>query len=251
MEKSEMKHAYLIMAHHEFEVLGKLIQAIDDKRNDIFIHFDAKLKSYPVLKAHNANLYILEKRIDIHWGHISQIKAEYALFETAFTQDRYAYYHLLSGVHLPLKSQDNIHCFFDNLKDKEVLAHVPNSDYQTTLKMRRYNLFMKHFMHRNSFIRRISQISWRICIRIQKELHIYRNRKQFYTNAANWVSITDRCVSYLLQIKDDVLRKYRFTLCGDEFFIPSELELSDLKYRIYYDDRLLKCDFGEIGRAHV
>ena len=32
-----MKHAYLIMAHHEFEVLGKLIQAIDDKRNDIFI----------------------------------------------------------------------------------------------------------------------------------------------------------------------------------------------------------------------
>ena len=55
MEKSEMKHAYLIMAHHEFEVLGKLIQAIDDKRNDIFIHFDAKLKSYPVLKAHNAN----------------------------------------------------------------------------------------------------------------------------------------------------------------------------------------------------
>ena len=77
MEKSEMKHAYLIMAHHEFEVLGKLIQAIDDKRNDIFIHFDAKLKSYPVLKAHNANLYILEKRIDIHWGHISQIKAEY------------------------------------------------------------------------------------------------------------------------------------------------------------------------------
>ena len=39
-------------------------------------------------------------------------------------------------------------------------------------------------------------------------------------------------------------KKYRFTLCGDEFFIPSELELSDLKYRIYYDDRLLKCDFG-------
>ena len=60
MEKSEMKHAYLIMAHHEFEVLGKLVQAIDDKRNDIFIHFDAKLKSYPVLKAHNAT-YIFWK----------------------------------------------------------------------------------------------------------------------------------------------------------------------------------------------
>lgn len=39
------------------------------------------------------------------------------------------------------------------------------------------------------------------------------------------------------------MRKYRFTLCGDEFFIPSELENSYLKDRIYYDDRLLKCDF--------
>ena len=122
---------------------------------------------------------------------------------------------------------------------------------QTTLKMRRYNLFMKHFMHRNMFIRRISQISWRICIRIQKELHIYRNKKQFYTNAANWVSITDSCVSYLLLIKDDVLRKYRFTLCGDEFFIPSELEVSDLKYRIYYDNRLLKCDFGGSSNPRI
>ena len=45
MEKSEMKHAYLIMAHHEFEVLGKLIQAIDDKRNDIFIHFEQNSKA--------------------------------------------------------------------------------------------------------------------------------------------------------------------------------------------------------------
>ena len=45
-----MKHAYLIMAHHEFEVLGKLVQALDDERNDIYIHFDKKVKNYPLLK---------------------------------------------------------------------------------------------------------------------------------------------------------------------------------------------------------
>ena len=27
-----MKHAYLIIAHHEFEILKKLVQAIDDER---------------------------------------------------------------------------------------------------------------------------------------------------------------------------------------------------------------------------
>ena len=69
-----MKHAYLIMAHHEFEVLGKLVQALDDERNDIYIHFDKKVKNYPLLKTKYTNLYILQKRTDIRWGHISQIK---------------------------------------------------------------------------------------------------------------------------------------------------------------------------------
>ena len=73
-----MKHAYLIIAHHEFEVLEKLIQSLDDARNDIYIHFDRKLKSLPTFIIRHADLYILEERIDIRWGHVSQIKAEYA-----------------------------------------------------------------------------------------------------------------------------------------------------------------------------
>ena len=96
-----MKHAYLIIAHHEFDILNKLIQAIDDERNDIFIHFDKKVRNCPSLTTHYSNLYILEKRIDIRWGHCSQIEAEYLLFETAGIRGEYHYYHLLSGVHLP------------------------------------------------------------------------------------------------------------------------------------------------------
>ena len=30
MYNCPMKHAYLIIAHHEFDILNKLIQAIDD-----------------------------------------------------------------------------------------------------------------------------------------------------------------------------------------------------------------------------
>lgn len=38
-----MKHAYLIIAHNEFELLKLLIDRIDDARNDIYIHIDQKL----------------------------------------------------------------------------------------------------------------------------------------------------------------------------------------------------------------
>lgn len=239
-----MKHAYLIISHNEFAVLEKLIQALDDERNDIFIHFDQKLKSYPVFKTLHAGLYILKERIDIRWGHISLVRAEYALFETAYSRGGYSYYHLISGVHFPLKSQDYIYNFFEGLKDKEVFASVPNCDYQTDLKMRRYNFFISNFMHKNRKIRQLNQFLWKACIRVQKDLHIHRNRNRSYKIASEWMSVTNNCVGYLLQMKQEVLRRYRFTLASDEFFIPSELGESYLKDHIYYYDKLLKCDFG-------
>ena len=39
------KHAYLIMAHNNLYVLEKLLLLLDDYRNDIYIHIDAKLKN--------------------------------------------------------------------------------------------------------------------------------------------------------------------------------------------------------------
>ena len=242
-----MKHSYLIIAHNEFGVLERLIQAIDDERNDIFIHFDKKLKEIPSFYPQNANLYVLDKRIDARWGHVSLIKAEYALFETAYLHGGYSYYHLLSGVHLPLKSQDYIHCFYERLKDKVVLTSVPNCEYQTNLKMHRYNFFMKNFMHQNRYVRQINQFLWKVCIRVQKELHIFKNQSNSYSIASEWVSMTTNSVEYILRIKKRVFKDYRFALGGDEFFVPSELAKSNLKDNIYFYNKLLKCDFGGTG----
>ena len=38
------RHAYLILAHKNFGQLRKLIELLDDPRNDIFVHVDAKAK---------------------------------------------------------------------------------------------------------------------------------------------------------------------------------------------------------------
>ena len=37
-----MKHAYLIMAHANIGQLSQLLLALDDPRNDIYLHIDAK-----------------------------------------------------------------------------------------------------------------------------------------------------------------------------------------------------------------
>ena len=39
------KHAYLIMAHNNFDLLQKELYLLDDERNDIFIHIDKNAKN--------------------------------------------------------------------------------------------------------------------------------------------------------------------------------------------------------------
>ena len=235
-----MRHAYLIIAHNEFEVLKKLLQAIDDPRNDVFLHFDRKVKQVPEVEMQHSGLFIIENRVDIRWGHVSQIEAEYVLFEASHDGGNYRYYHLISGTHLPLQSQDKIHDFFDSLNNREVLMPMPVNEYQIDLKMHRYNFFIKQYQHPNVLIRQCAQQAWKIAIKVQRILHIQRNKKERFKIAANWVSLTEKGVGWMLSRKKEVLKKYRFTLCGDEWFVPSELENSERKSNLLHFGKLLK-----------
>jgi hypothetical protein len=235
-----MRHAYLIIAHNEFEVLKKLLHALDDPRNDVFIHFDKKVKQIPALEMQYSGLFIIENRIDVRWGHVSQIKAEYAILEAAYHVRNYAYYHIISGTHLPLQSQNRIHDFYEQLNGQQVLMPMFSNEYQMDMKMRRFNLFMKQYQHPNIFIRSCAQWGWKIAIKIQWIFRIRRNTNERFKNAANWLSLTESGVAHILSIKKKVLKKYRFSFCGDEWFVPSEIENMSPKLPLFHCDKLLK-----------
>ena len=40
------KHAYLIIAHNNFEILEKTLKILDDEKNDFYIHVDKKVKNF-------------------------------------------------------------------------------------------------------------------------------------------------------------------------------------------------------------
>lgn len=247
-----MKHAYLIISHNEFEVLERLLEAIDDKRNDIYVHFDKKLRTLPNIHTHFSNLTILRTRIDVRWGNLSQLKAEYALLETAFQcHIQYAYYHIISGTHLPLFSQDYIHNYFDKIWNKDVFQFMETSDGEILLKLRRYNFFTRNFQKRHKVIKDIAQFCWKSGIWIQKKMNMKRQVSKLYVKTSNWCSITYASVEYLLSKKEQILKDYRFTLCADEFFIATELTNSPLKSNIFYCGRLLKCDFGKASNPRI
>jgi len=232
-----MKHAYLILAHNEYSVLSKLIELLDDERNDIYVHIDKKspLPSQDILKVNKSRLIVLRERVDVRWGHVSQIEAELILFESAINEKDYEFLHLISGVHLPLYSQDYLHSFFDSKKGKQFFLPMDSEPIQAENKMHRYNFFMKDFGSNNINIQRM----WRLLLAMQRMVGIRRNKGNTFIKASNWVSITTKAAQYLVNNKVSILKKYKYTMCGDEFFVPSELNSSNESWDIEFNDRLL------------
>ena len=225
-----MKHAYLILAHDEFELLQTLIGCLDDVRNDIYVHIDRKVKMLPELKTDKAGLQVLEKRIDIRWGDVSMVEAEYALFEAAVAKGSYRYYHLLSGVDLPLKSQDYIHRFFEEHAGKEFIGYtLTEMTPEIVRRMQRWHLFPRHFSRRRNVYSAIRALG----LRVQEALGIRRNRDIDFKKGSQWVSLTDEMVHWLLEKKTWTLRTFSNTFVPDECFIQTLAWMSPLRENLY------------------
>ena len=224
-----MKHAYLILAHHEFGLLQTLIDCLDDARNDIYVHIDKKVKDLPELRAEKANLTILDQRVDIRWADYSMVEAEYALFREAQKNGPYAYYHLLSGVDLPIKSQDYIHRFFEENQGKEFIGYtLTEMTPETSRRMQRWHLFPKHFSRK----RNIYSVFRRVFLRCQELLGIKRNRQTVFTKGSQWVSITEQMVQYFLS--QEAWGKKTFT----HTFVPDECVMQTLCWNSPFREKL-------------
>lgn len=82
-----MRHAFLIMAHNEPEILDILMDKLSHIDGQVFVHIDKKVKGQMfdslsrVVSLHHGIL--LAKRVNVVWGDYSQIACELALFQEA------------------------------------------------------------------------------------------------------------------------------------------------------------------------
>ncbi len=244
-----MKHAYLILAHGSYALLQRLVSAIDDERNDIFIHIDRKQKDLPHLKVKRSRLFLLNKeRVSVFWGDVSVVAAEFALMAFAYKQDEYAYYHLLSGVDLPLKSQNYIHDFFETQKGKEFIGFYDGADLSASLvrKVQRYHLFAQDF--RGSGLVFLAKRILRACaIRIQELLGIKRHPNIRFAKGTQWWSLTGALIEQLLSKQDEILSLYKHTFCADEIAIQTYVYNSPFMAQVFAPEDEAKSSLRHIG----
>ena len=244
-----MKHAYLILAHGSFGLLKRLIAELDDERNDLYIHVDKKSGAYPEADLRNAvkrsGLFFTE-RTSVNWGAYSQIQAELLLLREAAgnANGGYAYYHLLSGIDLPLKTQDEIHRFFEENAGKEFLECGAKGRFLYRIA---YYYPFQEIRGRGALRTLLRQADWKKAIALspvsfmatiagaaQRLLFVNRVRKKesMFFWGSNWFSVTHDFAEYVLSRTAFIEKYFSCSLCADEIFMQTLLMNSPFRDRL-------------------
>lgn len=210
------KHAYCIMAHGNWQQLQLLVNALDDVRNDIYLHVDRKAEESCLQSEFTGggeiSPIIRIEGLDVRWSHYSQTLAELALFRKVLDSGvPYARVHLISGSDLPVRSQDYIHDFFKD-KEEEFLSIHTTSDFSIRIKY--YHFFVRH--RRQS---RLFDIVRRGLIAVQ--LPFVNRLKKCplpYAWGANWCSLTLKAVRCICQNEAVCRSIFRYSTSSDELY---------------------------------
>ena len=226
-----VKFAYLIIAHTEPDMLKALLRCLDDERNDIFLHIDAKspmqYEDFQAIPRHSK--ITVMPRMDIQWGGSSLVRLEMDFLEAAVRQGPYDYYHLLSGQDFPLKSQDEIHAFFEARNGTEFVSIEEEKTKNPSIQWRyRYYHWLKDFYGRKKGLLGHAEDA---LIALQKPF-VRRDRNCVYGGGHQWFSITGAFAEYAAAHRDWVKKRFRFTYCCDEIFLQTLLLQSPFKEKL-------------------
>lgn len=239
------KHAYLIMAHGSYEQLGFLISLLDHDKNDIFLHIDKKSTfsehdQQKLQEKVEKSRLIFVPRVAVYWGGYSQIEAEMSLFKAAVQYGNYCFYHLLSGIDLPLQSQETVHNFFEQHPDKIFLTMMTlEGDKENIDRLKYYHLFSR--LTPRTFPGIIGKGFFKIYrqteVLLQKMLRVNRLKRENLTpiKAANWGSFPHDIVKMVVSSEKQIEQTFQYSFLADEVFIPHLLYQKGLLGRLYDD----------------
>lgn len=214
------KHAYLIMAHTQPELLARLLSCLDHEDNDIYIHIDKKAADYPIedVKASvKRSKYIFTERTDVTWGSYSQINCELVLLKEA-VKTEHAYYHLLSGMDLPIKSQKEIHEFFESHDGLEFVDEDLPEISENALSRVKY---VHRFYGKAGSL---PDILGALETKAQRMLGVDRTKKYgniVFQKGRNWFSITHGLAKLVVEKEAWIREVFGRSVCGDELFLQT------------------------------
>ncbi len=158
---------YLIQVHQYPEHLKRLIHRLNGEGVYFYIHLDKKVDIAPFQEGFEAmpNVIFIKERLEVTWGHISQVWATFNTIKNVLQDQRHGYCVLMSGQDYPIKPVDYIRNFLEgnygiNFIESRPIAEVwPNYEerinqfnfHPNTREKTRY--IVKNVFNRNFYTR--------------------------------------------------------------------------------------------------
>lgn len=224
-----MKHAILVMGHGNLSILKRMIEILDDPKYDFYIHIDQKssdngkwLSDY----CKYARCFYAERNA-VYWGHHSMTDVAAALLAMAVSSGReYDYYHLVSGVDMPIKTPNEIDAFFEeNAGTQFVRLIYPDREKMHDWRMKYRYPLLKLYRRSNKLLMNAQKLLYSRIIRLPRRpgTSILRDKGWRVYAGDEWFSITDSLAKELVAMEKDMLPFWQDCYAADETYVPTIL----------------------------
>lgn len=241
------QHAFIIPAHHQPQLLARILKVLEAPNHYFFIHINEKSGDLtPFVEATKdiGNVHFVD-RIKIYHGDISQIYATLIMMKAVVDSGiQFSYVHQITGQDYPLRSNVQFdaffhgkresYFFFDNIKkySKKVLKKQHNRVYYFRpqlqdckfLKILYYGLNIQRFVH----------------------LFVKRDEIKNFATGSDWFSIHISVVKFILdynQKHPEFLGRFVSTSSPSEIYYHSLLSPYISKFHIHTDQPLRYISF--------
>lgn len=239
-----MKICYLILAHNNPDHLRRLISAVRNGGNGVYVHIDLKASISDFLPVEGQNVEFIRDRIPVYWGDYSIVQATLNLMYAAVGgNNEYEYYCLLSGSHYPIRSQQYISSYLEKNYGREFINIFPfaSKGGKPLSKISYYHLTPEKLakLRLPGFVNRgILSIVSRIKRDYKKGL---RGKKPY--SGSQWWTLSRPAVLYIVdyvQRHKHYARFFKRTHIPDESFFHTILGNSS-----FIDKKMRNCTFTE------
>lgn len=221
-----MRIAYMILAHDQPELFGRLVRAVHADNVSIYAHIDAKFDEAPFRAAVNGvPVEFVTDRIKVNWGGYSQVESMLKLLTLASRSARHDYLIFLSGRDYPLRPHRELVSLLSGAPTRSYMnfyALADGTDF--VAKVRNYCYYDLYAKVPTRFLKRVAN-------RLVKEISARLPDRKFvadmqpYRGSTSWC-ITGDIAEYIVGFVEspansDYLRFFRSVSCCDEIFFQT------------------------------
>jgi hypothetical protein len=221
-----MRIAYLILAHDQPELFGRLVRAVHAQDVAIYAHIDAKSRLEPFAAASaGVTVHFTPAPLKVNWGGYSQVAAMLKLLEQAVHAGQHDHYIFLSGRDFPLHSHGHLVELLDRNPRRSYMnfyALADGADFVEKIRKHCYHDLYAQLPTR--FVRRAAgRIVREISARLPDRPFI--KGMQAYRGSTSWCithAIAQYVVAFVRDPRNDAYVKFfQSVSCCDEIFFQT------------------------------